>query len=205
MLSRLFHITHRDNVPGILERGLLCRHRIEARGIPYIDLSDPACQRRRTQRRVADTEVDLHSYVPLFVNPQNAMLFRLWRSLRQSGQDGVLVILELTGDAADWQASLLADGIASSSWTRLFRASDPSGRQAFDWRALQDSRWPPRTPEDKRRRMAEVLVSGSLSRRHIRKVWLQNPCALQSLQARMLHDARSACQVDTQGELFFHD
>lgn len=205
MVPRLFHITHLDNVPGILERGLLSRHWIKARGIPYIDLSDPACQRRRTQRMVADTTVDLHSYVPLFVNPRNAMLFRLWRSLSQRGEDGRLVILELSGEAADWKASLLADGIASSSLTRLFRSFDPQGRQALDWCSLQQSRWPAETSEDRRRRMAEVLVSGSLSRRHIRKVWLQHPSGLQALQARMNGISQDDFQVDAQGELFFHD
>ena len=205
MLPRLFHITHLDNVPGIMQRGLLCRHRIEASAIPYIDLSDPNCQRRRTRRKLADTEVDLHHYVPLFVNPRNTMLFRLCRSLQEQGQASRLVILELSGEPADWRSSLLADGIASSSWTRLFQASDPSGRKALNWQAVQDSRWPPRTSEDRRRRMAEVLVSRSLHRRHIRKVWLQHPSALQVLQAKMPEAVRPCCQLDTAGELFFHD
>jgi hypothetical protein len=41
MIPKLFHLTHINNVPGIAQRGLLCRKRIHSSAIPYADISSP--------------------------------------------------------------------------------------------------------------------------------------------------------------------
>ncbi|MBE9154220.1 DUF4433 domain-containing protein [Cyanobium sp. LEGE 06113] len=202
-IRKLFHLTHLDNVPGIARRGLLSRKRIDAQALPYVDLSDPGCQARRTHRRVDASDVDLHRYVQLFLNPRNPMLYRLLCTLREHGHSGELAILEISGEPAQWHASLVADGIASSSDTRLFNADDPAAFQALDWQAIHCSSWHDAARDQRRRTMAVVLVNGSLAPRHIRKVWLQKPSALRTL-ARQLNPADLAhCQVDDDQELFF--
>lgn len=203
MIPHLFHITHLDNLPGITQRGLLCRRRIESQGLPYVDLSDPACQARRTHRHLDAGEVDLHRYVPLFINPRNPMLFRLIRTLQESGHDGELAILEISPDPARWQASLLADGIASSMDTHLFHATDPGASDALDWDAIHCSSWNDAPRSVRRRTMAEVLVHGSLAPRHIRKVWLQKPSALRALAQKLASSDLAHCCVDDEKELFF--
>ena len=203
MVTRLFHITHLNNLPGIEQRGLLSRSRIKACAMPYTDLSDPACQARRTDWIVAGQPVDLHHYVPLFFNPQNPMLWRLWRSLAERGIDDRLAILEVAPDPAGWGTSLVADGIASSHQTRLFRANDASIQSALDWRAIRCSDWRHEPDELRRKTMAEVLVHRSLHGRHIRKVWLQKPSALRELAGKLPKRALACCQVDHLGEVFF--
>lgn len=203
MPRKLFHLTHLDNVPGIARRGLLCRTRIDAQALPYVDLSDPGCQARRTHRRVDAAEVDLHRYVPLFLNPRNPMLFRLLRTLQESGHGGELAILEISGEPARWHASLVADGIASSGETRLFHADDPAADQALNGQAVHCSSWNDAPPDVRRRTMAEVLVNGSLAPRHIHKVWVQQPSALQALASRLSPADLAHCQVDERQELFY--
>lgn len=205
MIPNLFHITHINNLTGIAKRGLLSRHRIKACAMPYVDLSDPSCQARRTDRIVDGTHVDLHNYVPLFLNARNPMLWRLWRTQQELGQDDRLAILEISDEPACWTASLLADGIASSNHTHLFPANDPRSQDALDWDAIYRTCWWDMPKDLKRKTMAEVLVHGSLSGRHIRKVWLQKPSALRELASRLPQQALICCQVDQDGELFFHD
>jgi hypothetical protein len=202
-IRKLFHLTHLDNVPGIAQRGLLCRKRIHREGIPYVDLSDPSCQSRRTDRLLNERHLDLHHFVPLFLNPRNPMLFRLIRSLQECGQEGELAILEISGQPAQWQSSLLADGIASSADTRLFCCADPVLEDALDWSAIRNPDWPDAPRQGKRKTMAEVLVNGALAPRHIHKVWVQKPSALHTL-AQCLSPADLAhCRVDAHQELFY--
>lgn len=205
MIPKLFHITHLDNIAGIAQRGLLCRKRIQSQAVPYVDLSDAGCQARRTDRRLGEQTVNLHHYVPLFINPRNPMLWRLWRTLIEQGHDGELAILEVSGEPADWRASLLADGIASSGDTRLVHASDPDAPAALDWSAIQRSSWADAPREVQRKMMAEVLVQGTLAPRHIRKVWVQKPSAIQKLSERLPSAALRHCRVDEDNTLFFHD
>jgi hypothetical protein len=202
-IRKLFHLTHLDNVSGIAQRGLLCRKRIHGEALPYVDLSDPGCQERRTHRQVADAVVDLHRYVPLFLNPRNPMLFRLLCSLREQGHDGELAILEISAQPAHWQASLLADGIASSADTQLFHASDPAVEQALDWSAIRCASWADAPRDVRRRTMAEVLVNGAIAPRHIHKVWVQKPSSLHTLAQRLSRADLTHCQIDERQDLFY--
>ncbi|MEB3183398.1 MAG: DUF4433 domain-containing protein [Cyanobacteriota bacterium] len=205
MIKHLFHITHLDNLPGILGRGLLCRNRMEDLQLTYIDLSDADCQTRRSWKALDGRGVDLHNYVPLFIKPRNAMLYRLQKSLGESGAADALAILEVNADVAQWGASLLADGIASSPVTQLFHARDAAGWQALDWKAIRCRCWldQPDPQAAKRRMMAEVMVNGQLQRRHIQKVWLKSSSALEELRARLGVDAVPVAAVDQERRLFF--
>lgn len=202
-IRKLFHLTHLDNVSGIAQHGLLCRKRIQSEALPYVDLSDPGCQERRTHRQVAEAVVDLHRYVPLFLNPRNPMLYRLLCSLREQGHNGELAILEISAEPAQWQASLLADGIASSAGTQLFHASDPAVDQALDWSAIRCSSWGDASKDMRRKTMAEVLVNGTLAPRHIHKVWVQEPSALQTLAQRLSPADLAHCRIDERQDLFY--
>lgn len=204
-IRKLFHLTHLSNVPGILRKGLLCRNRIEDLHLPYLDLSDAACQARRSSRDLDGHTIDLHDYVPLFIEPRNAMLYRLEKSLAETGAADDLVILAVSGNAAQWRASLLSDGIASSPATNLFHATDPDGWEALDWDAIGCRSWidQPDPQVAKRHKMAEVLVRGTLADRHIEQIWVRSPAALQALRARVGGEHLPDAAVDDDGDLFF--
>jgi hypothetical protein len=203
MKTTLYHLTHIQNLPGIAKRGLLCRKRIQAQGVPYLDLSDPSCQARRTHKYLGGTALDLQGYVPLFLNPRNPMLYRLLRTLEEWGEAGYLAILEISFQPASWATSLIADGIASSGETQLFHARDPRVVDALDWNVIQEDSWAKLPRNERRKTMAEVLVRGGLKQRHIKKVWVQQPSALQILAGELSPSDLSCCQVDSQNTLFY--
>lgn len=203
MTASLYHLTHIQNLPGIESRGLLCRQRIREQKVPYLDLSEPSCQARRTHRYLEGSPLNLQGYVPLFLNPRNPMLYRLLRSLEERGQAGQLAILEISFDPASWTTSLIADGIASSGVTQLFHAKDPRVVEALDWNVIQEGSWSQLPRKERRKTMAEVLVRGGLKQRHIKKVWVQQPSTLQTLAGQLSSTALSCCQVDSQNTLFY--
>lgn len=203
MIESLFHITHLDNLAGIHECGLLCRQTIEAEGLPYRDLSDPECQARRTDRCVGRAHVDLHDFVPLFINPRNPMLYRLQKAAEQRGEPTSLAILEFGPQPARWRASLISDGIASSSASQLFHASDPQAQQALDWEAINRRSWVDGPADTRRKKMAEVLVSEVLCPYHIQRIWLRSPAAFERLKAELPCKVWQLCEVDRERRLFF--
>jgi hypothetical protein len=202
-IPKLFHLTHLHNVPGIAQRGLLSRTRIDSEALPYVDLSDPSCQARRTNRKLGEQCVDLHRYVPLFLNPRNPMLYRLLCHLNESGHAGELAILEISGEPSHWHTSLVADGIASSNHTQLIHAGNAATEDALDWCAIHCSSWADAPRDVRRKTMAEVLVNGTLAPRHIRKVWVQQPAALKSLAGQLAPADLAHCQVDHRNDLFY--
>jgi hypothetical protein len=203
MTSALYHLTHIHNLPGIAKRGLLCRKRIQAQGLRYIDLSDPRCQARRTRKYVEGTALNLQDYVPLFLNPRNRMLYRLQRTLEERNQRGQLAILEISFNPAIWSTSLIADGIASSASTQLFRATDFRVVEAIDWQGIKDKSWTKASTEEGRKTMAEVLVHDSLKQCHIKKVWIQSRSARWILAESLSPADISCCHIDTDNHLFF--
>lgn len=203
MFQSLYHITHIDNVPGILARGLHCREALQRAQVRYVDLSEQSCQDRRRSRWVGKSCINLHEFVPMFLNPRNAMVYRLGARMKEQ-RSFLLAMLELDGSIAGWQHSLLADGIASSMHTRLFWSQDPNTVQVCDWQGLQSQTEPWQSNEEKRIRMAEVLVNQKLDPRYIRKVWVQRPPSLQRLAQRLNSQGLAVCAVDYHRKYFYH-
>jgi len=133
------------------------------------------------------------------------MLYRLQKSAQEQGMGGDLVILEINADAARWGASLLADGIASSPATHLFRARDKAGWEALDWNAIRCRSWfnQPDPQAAKRHKMAEVMVNKHLDCRHIEKMWLHSPSALDALSSNLEAESYPDAMVDEDRRLFF--
>jgi hypothetical protein len=203
MIESLFHITHVDNLVSIHDCGLLSRHAIETEELPYHDLSDPGCQARRSDRCVGTDHVDLHNFVPLFINPRNPMLYRLQKNAEQGGETSALAILEFGPQPAHWRASLISDGIASSGASQLFHATDPQAQEALDWEAIGRRSWVDGPADTGRKKMAEVLVSEVLLPYNIKRIWLQNAVGIQRLEALLPAKAMQLCEIDRGRRLFF--
>jgi len=67
------HITHIQNLNGLITNGLQSHSRMQA-GLQYIDLSDQSVQLGREQKTVPATGRGLHEYVPLYFGWKSPML-----------------------------------------------------------------------------------------------------------------------------------
>lgn len=155
----LHYIAHRGNLESILEHGLLPYSEVRRRGLQFVDVSDPEVQRHR-ERRDLIIGVSIHEYVPLYLNPKNAMLY-----VRREQQHDI-VILRINPKVANKARVLYTDGNAASRLTQFSLVDDvvlPSlpVLRAERWTGFADG---------KRRRMAEVLIHGGIAPENIVRV-----------------------------------
>lgn len=155
----LHYLAHRKNLESILEHGILPYSEVRARGLQFVDLSNPAVQRHR-ERPDPIIGVSIHDYVPLYLNPKNAMLY-----VRRQQQHDIL-ILGIHPAVTNGARVLYTDGNAASKATK-FSLVDDVVRPVIP--VLRAERWTEFT-DGMRRRMAEVLIHGPIQPKHIVRV-----------------------------------
>ncbi|WP_415035156.1 DUF4433 domain-containing protein [Azonexus sp.] len=152
-----YHITHKNNVEGIMHHGILSHSTVRDRcDIDAIDISDPEVQRHRS---LLETEYyrPIHDYAPLYINPRNPMLYRQ-RELQRH-----IVILKISSGILSDNQHVFCDGNAASRDTK-FSVTPEIIYSALD--ALNAGYWN-NVPDGKRRRCAEVLIYPHVSPVHI--------------------------------------
>jgi len=143
--TALYHMTHIDNISSIMTNGLLAH----GNGYQRVDISDNEVNRRRG-RLEPIYQKPIHTYVPFYFNPKNAMLYR-----RKEIQDDI-VILVFDKELIASNGAIFTDGNASSDGTWF--SNDLSRLNSLpDWKILTAYRWNG-FYDGRRKRMAEVLV-----------------------------------------------
>lgn len=176
----LHYLVHRNNLASILKHGILSFSEVRARGLQFIDLSDPSVQRHR-ERKDPIIGSSIHQYVPLYLNPKNAMLF-----VRREQQHDLL-ILSINPKVAKKARVLYTDGNAASSRTQ-FGLVDDVVRPSLP--VLRAERWTG-FADGKRCRMAEVLIYGGISPENIERI----ACSTQATAnwVRRTHNIYAVC------------
>lgn len=160
-IQYLYHMTHIDNLLSILSQGLYAHDNKYQK----VDISDCDVNSRRAHTENVYNK-PIHSYVPFYFNPKNAMLYK-----RRSIQNDI-VILVLKRDILLSKGSLFTDGNASSDTTSFFNNLD--GLSQLDWGCINDDNW--NSHDDGRRtRMAEVLVPDFVDAKNILGIICNNP------------------------------
>ncbi len=194
-LEALYHITHVENLPGILTDGLLCHHRAK----PTRDISNAEIQQHRADKQIPGLNgMNLHDCVPLFLAPRPPMLSGL-RDVQ-----GDIIYLLVSTDALLRPQAVFTDGNARSNGTRFFQnIDDLSG---LDWELLRARYWNHNDPvqhrENKRLRSAEVLVPEGLPRACIDRIVVMT-AACQQRVAKALGEAGIRVPVAVRPELYY--
>jgi hypothetical protein len=152
-ISELYYIVPRENLPSILEHGIVSN--VRAARLEHSSVAMAVIQQRRDHVRVPGAR-SLHEYVNLYVCARNPMMYRL---VMTNGASRIAV-LGIDATILDTRGAVIADGNAASGYTRF--APSPDGIKLIDhalvhgdWSGYQDERekW-----EHKRVKCAEVLV-----------------------------------------------
>ena len=150
-LDELHYIAHFNNLPSILQTGILS-HTRAATHIPT-SVASQDVQDRRAGRRVPGGR-RLHNYANLYFTAPNPMMY----VLRNHHSD--LAVLTVSTTVLDIPGTVLADGNAASDPTAFYES--PGGLSNLDEKAIFASDW---TDQDifeywykKRVKCAEVLV-----------------------------------------------
>jgi hypothetical protein len=158
-----------SNIPSILSRGILCHE--EVGDITHDSVADVEVQGRRANRDVQlfdGRSIALHKYVNLYINPRNAMMYRV------RSNDVVVVLV-------DAQRTFVLPGAhvvprnAAAGRLEAFRL--PHGLREIDPDVVYSTTW--RTPNGsdptlKQAIQAEVLVPSRVSPELIKAIGVRN-------------------------------
>lgn len=200
---KIYHITHVDNLQGIIaEGGLLPDASVAGRGGPIQVIGMSAIKRRR----IEELEVHCHpgtkvgDYVPFYFCPRSVMLYVIHCAnhpeLQFRGGQGLIVHLEADLRAVvqwaeeherKWAFSL---SNAGARYTE-FR-SELDDLDLLDWRAIASTDF--RDPAVKECKQAEFLLHGLFPFELVERVGVRSP-AVASRVARVLEEHRPRVEV----------
>lgn len=75
-IRQLYYITHIDNLPSILEHGILSHSEIELRGIKYAQIYDEDIVRNRAGKQLPNGK-PIWDYANVYFQPRNPMMYRV--------------------------------------------------------------------------------------------------------------------------------
>lgn len=155
-LTHVSYITPINNVPSILQKGILCYNK--AMQLNPTSIAAKEIQDRRSSRSVPQGK-RLHDYVNLYINPRNPMMY-----LRK-GLHKTVCVLRVDSSVIDLPDVVVSDQNAASDWARF--AAGPEGLQIVDYERTFADDWTNHDDQrdkwrHKAQMCAEVLVPGCI-------------------------------------------
>lgn len=163
----LYYITHVDNIPSILEKGILSHALIEEEKITYKPIYNSIIVNTR-KNKFAPNGKNLWSFANLYFQPRNPMLYRV---LCDNQKEDIAVLGVLRNPILKSRKIFITDGNAASSATNIF---------TFDKKTLalilentEKDFWTEESG-DKRKIMAECLVPDLIPPDYIQTIYVAN-------------------------------
>jgi len=163
----LYYITHINNVPSILSKGIYCHQRIEAEQIEYTPIYDEGIVTNRHGIYVSDGR-SLWDFANFFFQPRNPMLYRVLSE--KSSKE--IAIISVKPNILDRLDIYIATGNAAHSLSEILPYGD--GRKKLS-QILKDTlkvEWWNEADGSKRKIMAECLIPNMLSPDSIQTIYV---------------------------------
>lgn len=164
MRTLIYHITHKDNLSGIVSRdGIFAQSQMEHESVEYADIAH-----RRIQDRRSETPVPcgpgrcLHDYVPFYFAPRSPMLYAIKMGNVEDCTAKQNDIIYLVSSAQRIQIEgigfVFTDGHGIMTLSDFY--NDLDDLSEIDWDIMKEKYWRDtfEDPDRKRRRQAEFLV-----------------------------------------------
>jgi len=163
-ITELYYITHVENIPSILNKGILSHERIEKENIPYVPIYDKEIIFKRQEITVPDGR-SLWSFANLYFNARNPMLYRV----RSEKPVNMIAILGINLEILKHPGVFVTTGNAASPQSEIKTVSQKLISQI----AKETNYWY-WDPEDgsKRKMMAECLVPGEVPPELIKSIYV---------------------------------
>lgn len=186
-IRELHNIAHFENVPSILDRGILC-HR-QASRLQHVSVADEEVQARRAATRVPGG-LPLHRYACLYVDARNAMLYRLLGT-------APLAVLALDPRVLDLPGVIVSDRNAASGTAR-FRPAREGVAALVETEVYAE--WWNESRDAMQKRCAEVLVPDRIDPGMITHAYVTDESDADTLRAAV---GDRALEVRVNSYLFF--
>lgn len=138
-IKYLRYMTSIDNIPSLLQHGILAYSLVDAIKLPHQDIASPSVQSLRGNR-VSPAGIPLHHYVPLYFGVQTPMQYVITHAAPTrdrpqiiSNPDLVFIDVDATRVFRK-KGTLFTDGNAASSSAHFY--SDPEDLDKLDWEVI---------------------------------------------------------------------
>jgi len=170
-VKELYYITHINNVPSILQRGILSHETIESEGIPVTQIYNAEIVSKRQSINTPDGR-SLWSFANLYFQPRNPMLYRVVFFSPPTNVDDVAV-LGVQMSVLNRPDIFITNGNAASLLSDIMPAREGKKALSQIGKDIDKEYW---TDEggSKRKIMAECLVPGQISPMFIREIYVAN-------------------------------
>jgi O-acetyl-ADP-ribose deacetylase (regulator of RNase III) len=190
----LYYITHIDNVPSILQRGILSHAVVEDRNIPFTPIYDReiVSNRRRKSTPSGDT---LWDFANLYFQPRNPMLYRVMNEKSRSD----IVIIAVRPDVLSLPDIFISTGNAASEQSEILPAKEGIKVVSQMWDVINNEWW---KTEDgsKRKIMAECLVPDLVRPEYVQAIYVANHAAADKVRTLL---PQSEIPVVPEPQMFF--
>jgi len=153
-LRNFYYITHVENLPSILQNGILCHRKVEEEKVLYTPIYDREIVENRKNIQLKDGK-NLWDFVNLYFQPRNAMLYRIMYFSGVKGED--VCIIGVTNSILNRGDIFITDGNAASYNTQFYSGKDID-KNLKKIREMIDKEWWANEDGSKRQLMAECLV-----------------------------------------------
>src|SRR5713101_603597 len=151
-IKGLFYITHVENVPSILQRGILAHSLVESQQIAFKPIYDSDIVSNRKAKPTPD-RASLWEYANLYFQPRNPMMYRVVHEKTNKE----LVVIGVTPGVLNTSGVLITDGNAANRVTSFHRLEEGLRVIQDQWKIIQSEFWND-LDGSKRKIMAECLV-----------------------------------------------
>lgn len=187
ILKYAFRITHIDNIPYILGKGLLRANSLN-RSEDFVNIGDPQVIKLRTDMIIRG--IRLADYIPFYLGPRSPMLYVIQHGYngvrRQEPQDIVYCVLRLDDVIKGNLECVFTDGHALSALTNYYGKEQLVNiDKIVNYDDVYASQWNNNDSDIdlKRRKEAELLIKEDISPEYIRGYIVYNDKAKEMLKS----------------------
>lgn len=135
-IKSLYYITHINNLPSILERGILSHASIEAREIPFTPVYDRGIISKRKEKPTPDRR-SLWEYANLYFQPRNPMMYRVVHEKDRQN----LAVVGVAAGVLNEPGVFITDGNAANDPTRFYPTPEGMKILQQQWKIIQNDWW----------------------------------------------------------------
>jgi len=161
----LYHMTHIDNLEGILKHGLFSHTKAHNEKLIKVDISNQSANSKRARIEEVHHK-SLHDYVPLYINPKNAMSYAKRELMKE-----IIMFEVIPHIAAQTKEILITDGNAASYSTNFYE--DLEALNNLKWEVLNAGYWA-NFEDGKRIRCAEILIPEEIKLTFVQRIVCNN-------------------------------
>ena len=175
----LYYITHVDNVPSIVGKGLLSHTEIERRGVEFTPIYDESIVSRRKDKSTPEGK-SLWDYANLYFQPRNPMMYRVIHEKKKES----LAVVAIRRAVMKTSGVIITDGNAANAPTQFSDLAGGMKVLSANWKTIQNDWWS-KDDGSKRRIMAECLVPEQVRPEYIEAVYVPDPETKQRLDRKL--------------------